>query len=1263
MLSMKWSIKLKEALLSKKGRFIIDFTIIVTVSIVIFRNFLFTQEWPAGNDTLGWISRVYIFGKDFRWLQLWRPYSFGFVEGINFMDFFFMVFYLLTRNPATTITIFLFFSFLVAGFAMYVFVYFYTKRHLASLSASLVYLLNQWFFSQFSEGHVDIIFSYAFAPLIFLSLDRALENGKLKNILLLSLSLFLFLAGFHLNCVVIYGFFMSIFLLFYLFYPDNRNKLKLRFRRLVKVISLSGILVFLLASFVILPFVFNVKAYFLTERYRYPIEEAIAFSARNMAEAFTLKATEEGGYIFIVDIKEDFGLPDFPVHIFLLILFFLSYSTILIHRDRYTAFFFTASLISIFISKGSGPPLGDFFVWAWFNIPYFAVFRRPNRWEMMTAFSNAFFVAVLVNILTAYIEKRRKQKEKETCLQVEVFSIGKPEEKFLVSFDLYKLLRKIFDKILYYVSVTLLILILLIGFISCHFFFAQGLVTYTPPETYMRPYKWIALQNGLFKVVTVNRGPAEWWGDPASGSDFGFCRMQTDVGWGHDLGFDSSFIHDKPVLQDGGWEPLSHGFVDHLRLRLVHDSMTDDLLKILGAFNYKFIVIPSYASEKAHHFFLNQEGAVIVYNQNGSLILENPYCVSPAFITTNALTIVGGLETFSSLCKINSFNLSETALLFFNQNTFLNRSDAIVFTDCDQTDMIMNSLRKNSKFILAADYGVSSLNYTEYWAPSSFWRNLGKFVFGENTLTTNGKRKVTIPFSIEEEGRYDIWLRIGYAPDRGKLNVYLDKEQVGEIIPFSNYWSALKWIKIASLSLKNGQHTLVFLNDGSGYNDIDAIVIVNSTLLQSKTEEVKKTLQAFTGRLIYFLESENIFAQNLGTDKNFVLVPYEGLMLSIENTVTNISKEGTATASSYQEDPEDNHEAIRAIDGDLTTRWASSQFESSNPQWLQIEWKTPRELVGVQVFFEYAYAKNYMIQTWDIQHSSWINQSIVTENELLRRLHIFEKSAITNKIRIYATKFTRFNTVSIWEMECYEKSAPLLTKLSLPKGRNYMMALRVNYGPDYGILYLKTSNEKIFEINCFNSEEKVEWKELGPFNVDTNEQIVSIGALGKINLDGLVIYSLGDSENYLSLDSLFGQGKVNSYVLSCEKLNPCTYRVHAKASEPFLLILSESYNPLWKVYINKQEISPITAYSFVNGFYINETGEFYITIHFTGQNFASFGLKLSLTTSLIVLILMLIPTFMLEKVINHLKKFSKKRLKSLSNTLKKIVPIYKKYGS
>ena len=147
---------------------------------------------------------------------------------------------------------------------MYAFAYHYTSRHMAALAASLIYCLNQWIFSQFTEGHLHLIFSYALAPLLFLLLDRALKNQSVKNILAVALALGVFATGFHPQSIVIYGVFLAIFTAFYVIKKLKFKNFHIETLKILKMVTILGVTLALVSAFWILPFLFNRKI-------RYPL--------------------------------------------------------------------------------------------------------------------------------------------------------------------------------------------------------------------------------------------------------------------------------------------------------------------------------------------------------------------------------------------------------------------------------------------------------------------------------------------------------------------------------------------------------------------------------------------------------------------------------------------------------------------------------------------------------------------------------------------------------------------------------------------------------------------------------------------------------------------------------------------------------------------------------------------------------------------------------------------------------------------------------
>jgi len=404
--------QLKKLVSTKSVRILIDFSIIIFLAVIVFRNWLFTNEWPAGGDILGWISREYLLGKDLQWLCVWRPYSFGFPETINSMDFFLMITNFIFRDAVATVKFFVFALFLIASFSSYAFAYAYTHRHIAAFGAAMVYIFNQWFFSQLTEAHVDIIFSYALAPLIFLLLDKSMRNAKPKTILLLAILLCVFITGFHPEFIVIYGFFLTLFVVFHLIHRIRLRGNAYSFKAFSKKAVLGITLTFLLTLFCTLPMIFGSSPPYYSSQYKYYIEETRGLSYQNISEAFTLGFVERGGYDMLIANPSDISLPGFPSMATLFVLFMVAYCTIFVRKDLYTIFFAFSAIISILLSTGPYSPIGDIITWAWFNIPYFSVFRAMDRWISMAAFSHSFFVSAFLGLALSYVQRIRKHEKR-----------------------------------------------------------------------------------------------------------------------------------------------------------------------------------------------------------------------------------------------------------------------------------------------------------------------------------------------------------------------------------------------------------------------------------------------------------------------------------------------------------------------------------------------------------------------------------------------------------------------------------------------------------------------------------------------------------------------------------------------------------------------------------------------------------------------------------------------------------------------------------
>jgi hypothetical protein len=576
--------------------------------------------------------------------------------------------------------------------------------------------------------------------------------------------------------------------------------------------------------------------------------------------------------------------------------------------------------------------------------------------------------------------------------------------------------------------------------------------------------------------------------------------------------------------------------------------------------------------------------------------------------------------------------MSQTGLIMMDQidadpfrSPIFNRLSSLIFVNSDIMDAVMLSLIDASSIISTAEYGVLSVNHTNHWIRSSFWRDLGALVLGGDTLTTQGKNSISLPFTVSANGKYDVWMRIGFAGNRGELSVSIDGSPIGVVQPLSPSWERLKWIKLNAMDLESGGHTITLRNDGTGFNDLDLIAIMEQDEVQARMTHLIDTLTTFPGRLIFVLEAENTFV-DLPKNWHTLLHPYEGYVLHTKYPGTNLAPEGTAFASS--EASESYYQVTEANDGDPLTRWSSNP-EEPMPQWLQIEWDTPQEIVGVNLLFEYAFAEAYMIQIWN--GSNWVDQVNVTDNAMLERYHHISP-VNTTKVRINVST-SHLAHVSLWELEVY-KPKGVSTELALPIEGQYMFTLRLASGQEHGTVNFQINDVALAEERG-NLQQEPEWKYYGPIYLNAGSHTITVD--GNIDFDQLLVYQLMEGEQIAFLQDVFKPN--NAPQISYDQINPCEYVVHVhNITEPFLLVFSDSFHQLWKAYIDGVETSAISLYGMVNGFNIEKTGSFDVVIYFTGQTFANIGLTISTITLLLVLGVLLLPSVKIIKWKNKLRK-------------------------
>jgi hypothetical protein len=118
--------------------------------------------------------------------------------------------------------------------------------------------------------------------------------------------------------------------------------------------------------------------------------------------------------------------------------------------------------------------------------------------------------------------------------------------------------------------------------------------------------------------------------------------------------------------------------------------------------------------------------------------------------------------------------------------------------------------------------------------------------------------------------------------------------------------------------------------------------------------------------------------------------------------------------------------AAKAIDGNMTSRWASA---FADPQYLQLDLGAVKDISRVKIYWEAAYGKDYQLQT-SLDGTSWTSiQSVINGDGGLD--DITGLAGRGRYLRVYGTRRATTYGYSIYEIEVYGPAAATPTAINL----------------------------------------------------------------------------------------------------------------------------------------------------------------------------------------------------------------------------------------
>ena len=230
-----------------------------------------------------------------------------------------------------------------------------------------------------------------------------------------------------------------------------------------------------------------------------------------------------------------------------------------------------------------------------------------------------------------------------------------------------------------------------------------------------------------------------------------------------------------------------------------------------------------------------------------------------------------------------------------------------------------------------------------------------------------------------------------------------------------------------------------------------------------------------------------------------------------------------------------------------------------------------------------------------------------------------------------------------------ESPSGISTTVITPNTNDFLLAINVTTGYGYGDLSVSIDGQS-FSVGL-NSQEQgpvFVYKYIGPLHLAAGSHTIATsgGNMPLQQIDSMLLYSLKTGESFVNADNLLTPDQQNSATVNYQEINPTQYTVHVNSSQPFYFVFSQSYDSGWVAAINGVQISDkyhFTANGYANGWFINKTGTFTVTLEFKPQNLFYAGAAISITT------LSVCVTFLGKNKIKTIFKNTLRKIKSTNN--------------
>lgn len=863
---------------------------IVLIAAYNARGIFFANGFPGGTDALIYVveaSYVHYHGLTtwYTWYTFGQPSTFFQSPLIDLMG--------LSWSPTYAYYVATLSLFCSAGFGIYIIARRASMHSLPALLSAIIYMNSQIMFSELWEGHVDILFGFAFLPVV-LYLGYILPRLSPGRVGLVSLFFVFYLFGAQETVAYMAALTLPmVFVAGAYVYRESGYKFK--------GLNLGLLLLFtvVVSSYFWVPYMMGASPIYITTEAPLP---AGIVSTPGLLGSISGTSTEVSNANFW--LGQTYTSVMWPylqnVSIGGLILFGLAIISCMHRRSVPRMALLLAGLCSVVVATGTESPFGFLFQEVWNFVPYFNYDPFVTRWLVFLSLSEALLVGLLVQDLM------RDGITSHFPLLQSLLSHLKFKKISLRAFqavsNMPRATARATDRKKDSVAIVTLILTILCAVVmSCPLSYIAYPKAWNLPAEFSQAEGWLRNNSNGSQVMIVPYG-----GVYERSSDFGVSRSPADI---------IPMSTNSPIFDGEGGTGLTRTFSDALGYSVL-DGTARDLPSVIGGFGIKYLLFAKPTNDQnfsngsnqissnwnpdySYSFLLNQTGMTPIDQFGNVDLFKVNYTEPTVYAVPNLTNVLGGersvyldaaLSGGRLVPALNPLDLSSASL----KSEIPNHPLLIV----DQNFSDLGLGRGSNSTFYASQLNATVTGPT---AISNWWSERGYSTLSGDTLRLGKNASILVPQSSRINST-SLWVRVAKSPQGGVL-----RATWGDKSSSINLWSSVPegftWIQLAGNISSSDRVRLTAVgsewctSSSDDCADIDAVEFLSAAELNQSVREAD-SLVATASNFVYVdgaaspALSENGFypspAMGLASDAYFLNATYGGtISLSAPSTGKN----------------------------------------------------------------------------------------------------------------------------------------------------------------------------------------------------------------------------------------------------------------------------------------------------------------------------------------------------------------------------------------